>query len=114
MTAGTDNLIRQWNISPNVSIPQVGEPIKLHNDNITDIIEIMAPLCIATASLDRTIVMYDLKNKEVLRRLNDGHITGIKKLCYVENFGGQLISLGFETFVNVWGPENLFGDALLG
>ena len=55
---------------------------------MTDVVEITAPFCIATASLDRTIVMYDLKAREVLRRLNDGHVTGIKKLCYVPNFGG--------------------------
>ena len=76
-------MLRQWNLAPNIAEPQIGDPIHLHSDNITNVVEIAAPMCIATASLDRTIVMYDLKNKEVLRRLENGHKTGIKKLCYI-------------------------------
>ena len=33
---------------------------------------------------------------------------------YMKDFGGMLISTGFEIFANVWGPQNLFGNAHLG
>ena len=58
-------------------------------------------------------MLYDLKNKEALRRFSK-HVTGVRKLKYVPNFGGLVISAGFEIFANVWGPENLFGNAHLG
>ena len=33
---------------------------------------------------------------------------------YMHDFGGLLISTGFEVYANVWGPQNLYGDAHLG
>ena len=33
---------------------------------------------------------------------------------YIRNFGGLIVSTGFEVFANVWGPENLFGEAHMG
>ena len=32
----------------------------------------------------------------------------------MKNFGGLIVSTGFEVFANVWGPENLFGEAHIG
>lgn len=81
---------------------------------ITDCIEIDNPFCVATCSLDRTIVLYDLKNREALRRFARKHVTGVRKMKYMKNFGGMIISTGFEIFANVWGPQNLFGNAHLG
>lgn len=92
----------------------MGEPVQLHSDFITDCVEISNPLCIATCSLDRSIVLYDLKNKEALRRFSRKHVTGVRHLRYMEDFGGILISAGYEIFANVWGPQNLFGNAHLG
>ena len=74
----------------------------------------LKPFCIATCSLDRSIVLYDLKNREALRRFSRKHVTGIRQLRYMEEFGGYIISTGFEIFANVWGPQNLFGNAHLG
>ena len=33
---------------------------------------------------------------------------------YMKDFGGMLFSTGFEIYANVWGPQNLFGNAHLG
>ena len=65
-------------MSPLAKVPQVGEPLKLHSDLVSDLIEISNPFAIVTASLDRSIVMYDLKNNEVLKRFSRQHITGVK------------------------------------
>ena len=70
LTAGTDFLIREWNVSPLAKVPQVGKPLRLHSDLISDCIEIDNPFAIVTGSLDRSIVMYDLKNEEVLKRFS--------------------------------------------
>lgn len=80
-----------------------------------DICEIDNPVCIATCSLDRTIIMYDLQARSVIRKIDDGdHITGIKRLVYNPYFGGHLISVGHEIYANVWGPESIISDILLG
>ena len=101
-------------MSPLAKVPQVGEPLKLHSDLVSDLIEIDNPFAIVTGSLDRSIVMYDLKNGEVLKRFSRQHNTGVTHLKYVKNFGGLIVSTGFEVFANVWGPENLFGEAHIG
>ena len=71
---------------------------------MTDCVEIPSPFCIATSSLDRTIVLYDLRNKEALRRFSRKHVTGVRHMRYMHDFGGLLISTGFEVYANVWGP----------
>lgn len=114
LTAGKDFKIRQWNISPIAQKPEIGLPVQLHSDLVTDCAEIASPFCVATSSLDRTIVLYDLKNGEALRRFARKHVTGVRQLRYMSAFGGMLISVGFEIYANVWGPQNLFGNAHLG
>ena len=105
LTAGKDFKIRKWNISPIVPNKlKDNEPQQLHSDKITDCVEITSPLSVATCSLDHSIVLYDLKKKEVLRRLSQRHVTGVRHLRYLKDFGGILISTGFEIFANVWVP----------
>ena len=82
----------------------MGEPIQLHSDVVSDCVEIASPFCIATCSLDRTIVLYDLRNREALRRFARKHVTGVRSMRYMEEFGGLLLSTGFEVYANVWGP----------
>ena len=81
---------------------------------MTDCVEVPSPFCIATCSLDRTIVLYDLRNREALRRFARKHVTGVRNMRYMHDFGGLLLSTGFEVYANVWGPQNLYGDAHLG
>lgn len=90
------------------------DPQQLHSDLITDCVEVLSPLSIATSSLDRSIVLYDLKRKEVLRRFTKKHVTGVCHLRYMKDFGGMIISTGFEIFANLWAPQNLFGNAHIG
>jgi WD40 repeat protein len=93
--------------------PKVGSSIHLHNAEITDCVELLSPLCICTASLDKRIVMYDLHTKEKLRVL-EGHRNGVKILLSVPNFGGYLISCAYDVMPIVWQPGNVHGNCLLG
>lgn len=49
-----------------------------------------------------------------MRVLSGEHITGVKKLSYNGHFGGHLVSVGNEIFANVWGPESIISDILIG
>ena len=79
-----------------------------------DVCEILNPFCIATCSLDKTIILYSLEEQTILRTLEGDHVKGVKKLSYNSHFGGHLISVGHEFFANVWGPESLISDILIG
>jgi len=39
---------------------QIGKSLVLHNDDITDCVEIDDPKCIVTCSMDRSLVMFDM------------------------------------------------------
>ena len=93
--------------------PKVGDAFCLHIDEVTSCVELLSPLCICTASLDKQIVMYDLYTKEIIRVLN-GHRNGVMQLLAVPNFGGYLVSCAFDVMPLVWQPGNIYGDCLLG
>ena len=46
-----------------VNYAKIYHSLKLHSEEITDCVEISTPMCIATCSKDKTIVLYDLKMK---------------------------------------------------
>lgn len=93
--------------------PKVGDSFRLHNAEVTACVELLSPVCICTASLDKQIIMYDLNTKEKIRVL-DGHRNGVKLLLSVPDFGGFLISCAFDVMPFVWQPGNIHGDCLLG
>jgi hypothetical protein len=113
ITAGMkDFQIRQWNFSPFVKNPLVGEPISIHTDSVTDILEIRNPPSIITCSLDKTIKMYNLDRRTLIRSFTQHHKNGIKQLTYIPGFN-RLISRGYEVYVNIWNPENLYGEPFI-
>lgn len=69
-----------------------------------DLVEINVPHCIATASLDKTIRLYNIEERFYIAVLK-GHETGIRKLSYISKFGGYLISIAHENSIYVWSPE---------
>jgi hypothetical protein len=75
-----------------------------------DICEIEQPLCIATCSLDKKIIMYSIIDRVIIRTLEGEHITGVKRVTYSGHFGGHLVSVGHEVYANVWGPESTISD----
>lgn len=73
-----DFKLRIWNISPFVKNPLVGEPLSLHTQEITDLVEIRNPPCILTCSMDKTIKMYKIERKQLMKTFPDHHTNGIK------------------------------------
>ena len=80
---------------------------------ILDLIELTTPFAIASASLDSTIRIYSLVDKEEVSVLRE-HVKGVKQLSYNPNFGGFILSVGFERNVNVWSPEVTTKKSLIG
>jgi WD40 repeat protein len=76
--------------------------------------EILNPMCVATCSLDRSIVLFDIVHREHLRTIPNAHEKGIRHLKYNFATGGQMISIGSEIYVNVWAPESLVSDIHVG
>jgi WD40 repeat protein len=112
LTTTRDFKLQQWTMKLTLR-PKINEPMLLHKSDITDCAEVISPLCICTASLDKTIVMYDLVTRHKIRVL-DGHRNGVKILISVQNYGGYLISCAFDVMPLVWQPGNIHGNCLLG
>ena len=78
-----------------------------------DVIELENPFTIATCSLDKTIRIYSLVDKEEIAVLNE-HLKGVRCLAYNPNFGGFIVSAAFERDLYVWSPELATRKALIG
>jgi WD40 repeat protein len=115
-TAGADHKLYTWNVhnNPLSDEYQVGRGLSLHYDQITDCVEINDPKCICTCSMDRSIVMYDLQQGYVIRAIRLAHDNAIRKLTYVKDYGGYLISASYDMQAKVWQPANIYGEALFG
>ena len=85
-----------------------------HTDEITDCIEIHNPQCIATCSLDKKIVFYDVMHRDRLRIIDNYHEKGIRHLRYQNVHGPQMVSIGNEIYANVWAPESMVSDIHIG
>ena len=68
--------------------------VKLHDDEITDCVEILNPLSIATCSKDKSIVLFDVNNEVILYKITDQHEKAIMHLRYQHKHGANLISIG--------------------
>lgn len=81
LTAGKDFKLRHWAVYLNKP-GNCLQTLELHTDLITDCVEVDNPVCIATCSLDRTIVLFDVEHREYLRTIKQGHEKGIRHLRY--------------------------------
>jgi len=104
ITAGKDNIIREWDIWMGSTADCLLASFEDHEEEIMDVCEILSPLAIATASFDRTIRIYNLQDKIPLGILKE-HKTGVRSLNYSPFFGGNILSVGHESYINVWSPE---------
>lgn len=52
--------------------------------------------------MDRAIVMYDFVNKYVLRVIQNAHENSIRKMTYIKEFGGILVSVAYDMLAKVW------------
>lgn len=81
LTAGMDFKLRHWAVHKTGAGCLLGDPLKLHKDEITDCVELVNPRCIITCSMDRTIVFYDMNARQRLNKIEPGkHEMGIRCL----------------------------------
>ena len=117
LAAGKDNKLRKYDIRKFADDFFERDPVTLviegHTDQIMAIQEIKLPPCIATASLDRTIRLYNLIEERPISVLRK-HTTGVRALDYISNMGGFFISVGHETCVHVWSPETAVSKCFVG
>jgi len=79
-----------------------------------DIVEIDSPLCVATCSLDATIILFSLLEGSQIRVIHGDHRNGVRRLAYSPVLGGYLVSVGYEVTASVWAPESVVSDNFLG
>ena len=69
---------------------------------------------LATSSLDGFIRIWSLFDFKLLTELQDldsrkgvdsKPINGVRTLCYTPDFGGNLISTGYQQYLNIWSPD---------
>jgi WD40 repeat protein len=115
-TASADFKFQFWNLhnKSNCDEYRFGRPLNLHFDEITDCVEIDDPKSICTCSMDRSIVIYDYDQGFIIRVIKLAHDNAIRKLAYVKDFGGLLVSASHDMCAKVWQPANIYGEALIG
>jgi WD40 repeat protein len=63
--------------------------------------------------MDTTIRIYSLVDKEEIAVLTE-HQKGVRSITYNPNFGGFIVSAGFERDLYVWSPELATRKSLIG
>ncbi|CAD8060727.1 unnamed protein product [Paramecium primaurelia] len=118
VTAGSDYNIRGWSIPWNEkdSKGQVIKFLNAHTKQITDIVELISPKLLASASQDGKIKLWDMQDQKFITELKTPAPSkrGVKGLSYNQDYGSNLISYGFETFINVYCPEVSITRAYIG
>jgi WD domain, G-beta repeat len=86
-----------------------------HEKKITEVCELNIPRRIATCSLDGSIKLWDISTKTCVVELKDiSTARGIRGMSYSHEYGGNLVSYGYETHINVWCPEVSPSQAFIG
>lgn len=76
-----------------------------HDEVILDVVEISNPLCIASASMDGNILLWDLSEQRNIGSLSGKHLRGVRSIDYSSEYGGNIVSVGYERDIHVWSPE---------
>lgn len=100
-SACDDHVLRLWNM-------RTGEEVfafKGHEQSILDAVEIRNPKSIATASLDGNVIVWDVNEHKSLGCLNGRHSRGVRSVDYTSEYGGNIISVGYERDIHIWSPE---------
>lgn len=101
VSACEDFAFRLWNM-------KTGEEIfcfKGHDQTILDAVEIKHPRSLATASMDGNIIIWDVSEHKTLGFLSGRHERGVRSIDYCSDYGGNIVSVGYERDINLWSPE---------
>lgn len=110
ITAGVDFVLRQWTMSEE-GIRPYGNKLVKHSKKITKVIDIRNPKLIISCGLDGYICLWDgdvtssdnLVN--TMEEPNQRGRRGVRCMTYNYEFGGNVLTCGFETHIKVWQPE---------
>jgi len=106
-------VVREWDIYRGSSADCLLASFSDHEEEVMDVCEVHSPLCIATASFDRTIRIYNLQDKTPMGILKE-HKTGVRSLDYSPYHGGNILSVAHENYINVWSPEGSISRSHVG
>lgn len=74
-----------------------------HRDDVKDVKEIFHPfLAIVTACHDGKLRIIDTKLRRIIGIILSGHATGIRQIDYTPYHGASILSVGYETYFNLW------------
>jgi WD40 repeat protein len=73
-----------------------------HFDYVTDLIELPEVDMMASASLDTSVLLWNLETMEVKRKLH-GHFKGVRSMCY-DSENRLLCTAGFDCDMLLWNP----------
>ena len=80
----------------------------VHHDVILDAIEVLQPMLVATASVDKLIRLISLKERRIVGVFT-GHKKGVRQLDFTSYGEGYMLSCGFEAEAVVWSLEGGLG-----
>eukprot|EP00826_Nyctotherus_ovalis_P044173 TRINITY_DN4756_c0_g1_i6.p1 TRINITY_DN4756_c0_g1~~TRINITY_DN4756_c0_g1_i6.p1 ORF type:complete len:525 (-),score=156.78 TRINITY_DN4756_c0_g1_i6:79-1653(-) len=108
------NFLNIWTFNSVTATMTLLSTIKAHQAQVMDAVELQAPLSVATCSLDKSIVVWDLHAGKALGVLSPKHITGVRTLDYTADYTGSMISVGHEDHIKVWSCEVALHQAYVG
>ena len=82
-----------------------------HTKKITQVIDIKNPRLIISCSLDKHIYLWDGQIDEqnnlmsIMEDPGQKKLRGVRSITYSYEFGGNVLTCGFETHIKVWQPE---------
>lgn len=93
--------LKHWDIKSGLEIFS----FEGHSDTIMDAVELRLPQAIATASMDGSIILWDFTEQTKLAALVGKHPKGVRSIDYCPDYGGNIVSVGFDKHIHVWSPE---------
>jgi WD40 repeat protein len=112
---GADHTLRLWIMDEDGirTYKKGNEIIKMikHTKKVTSVIDIKNPRLIVSCGLDGNICLWDGEStsKENLIAIMEDPGSkmkrGVRSMTYSYEFGGNVLTCGFETHIKVWQPE---------
>lgn len=110
-SAGLNGIVHCWDLDAGVEKHSMGGVLnstsyyimkESHTDMVLDLLQITSLECLASASMDRTIRLWDVHSGRHKKTL-EGHEKGVRSLAYNEDYR-FMVSAGFDYDALVWNP----------
>lgn len=124
VTASEDHFLTIWDVEKYRKTVLIEKRrFKAHLDLITDIAELTASKMMASSSLEGIIRIWDLETFTNVTELEDTivgrakgarKVNGVRKLSYTEVCGGNLLSVSYQNYINIWSPDSSLSKSYVG